>query len=113
MFIVPFSSGPSSALGLAGAEPCAQDAGTFPSYLRHGDVFSVFLGITEATLQDADAPLVVVAGSRDEFYPAERSEQMARALERRARSVELRIYDAPHEVPREAYPIIDEWLRRH
>jgi phospholipase/carboxylesterase len=56
--------------------------------------------------------VLYLAGERDEFYPPERVRQNARALERRARSVELRIFDAGHEVPREAYPLIDEWLAR-
>jgi predicted esterase len=36
----------------------------------------------------------------------------AEALRRRARSVELRFFDAGHEVPRESYAVIDEWLKR-
>lgn len=65
----------------------------------------------EGKYRDADFDVLCVGATRDEFYPPERSEQMARALERRARTVEFRLFDAPHEVPREAYPVIDEWLR--
>jgi predicted esterase len=56
--------------------------------------------------------VLVVAGERDEFYPPERVRSNARALERRARSVELRFYEAGHEVPRAAYDDIRAWLRR-
>jgi predicted esterase len=64
----------------------------------------------EGEYRDGDFDVLLVAGSRDEFYPAERSEQNARALKRRARSVERRLFDAGHEVPRESYPMIRDWL---
>ena len=64
----------------------------------------------EGKYRDGDFDVLVVAGSRDEFYDAERSERNARALERRARSVDYRLFDAGHEVPREAYPVVAEWL---
>ncbi len=60
---------------------------------------------------EAEFDVLLVAGSRDEFYPTERSQRNARALKSRARSVELRLFDAAHEVPRDAYPVIDAWLR--
>jgi phospholipase/carboxylesterase len=53
-----------------------------------------------------------LAGERDEFYTPERIRQNAAALERRARSLELRFFEAGHEIPRAAYPVIDEWLQR-
>jgi len=54
--------------------------------------------------------VLYIAGERDEFYPPDRIRQNARALERRARSVEAQIFAVGHEVPREAYPVIDQWL---
>jgi predicted esterase len=56
--------------------------------------------------------VLYIAAERDEFYTPERMRQNAEALKRRARSVELRFFDAKHEVPRQAYPIMDEWLRQ-
>jgi len=56
--------------------------------------------------------VLCIAAERDEFYTPERMRQNAEALESRARSVDLQFFDAKHEVPREAYPIIDEWLRQ-
>lgn len=56
--------------------------------------------------------VLIVAAERDEFYTPERIGQNALALERRAKSVTLRMFDAGHEVPREAYPVIDQWLQR-
>ena len=55
--------------------------------------------------------VLYVAGARDEFYPPERVERFAGALGTRARSVDLRVFDSGHEVPRGAAPVIDEWLR--
>ena len=56
--------------------------------------------------------VLCVAAERDEFYTPERMRQNAEALKSRAHSVELRLFDAKHEVPREAYPVIDGWLRQ-
>lgn len=55
--------------------------------------------------------VLLVAGEGDEFYTPERIRQNALALERRARSVTVQLFDAGHEVPREAYPMIDQWLQ--
>jgi predicted esterase len=56
--------------------------------------------------------VLYVAAERDEFYTPERMRQNTEALKTRARSVELQFFDAKHEVPREAYTVIDGWLRR-
>lgn len=56
--------------------------------------------------------MLYIAAERDEYYTPERMRQNAEALRSRARSVELRFFDAGHEVPRESYPVIDEWLGR-
>lgn len=55
--------------------------------------------------------VLYVASERDEFYTSERIRQNAESLARRARSVQLRMFEAGHEVPREAYPVIDAWLK--
>jgi phospholipase/carboxylesterase len=55
--------------------------------------------------------VLYIAAERDEFYTPERMRQNAEALKSRARSVELRFFDAKHEVPREAYSTINEWLK--
>lgn len=56
--------------------------------------------------------VLYIAAERDEFYTPERMRQNAEALRTRARAVELQFFDAPHEVPRASYSVIDEWLRR-
>jgi phospholipase/carboxylesterase len=65
----------------------------------------------EGKYRAGDVDVLYIAGARDEFYPCERIEQFADALATRARSVDLRVFDAGHEVPREAAPVIDAWLR--
>ena len=55
--------------------------------------------------------VLYVAGERDEFYSTERIRQNAEALQQRAKSVELHLFDAGHEVPRAAYPVIEAWLK--
>ncbi|MGE0882335.1 MAG: alpha/beta hydrolase [Blastocatellales bacterium] len=67
---------------------------------------------TEGKYSGDNVDVLYVAAERDEFYTPERMRDAAEALRRRARSVELKFFDAGHEVPREAYPVIDEWLRR-
>jgi len=67
---------------------------------------------TEGKYQSGVVDVLYIAAERDEYYTPDRMRQNAEALRRRARSVELRFFDATHEVPRESYPAIDEWLGR-
>jgi phospholipase/carboxylesterase len=55
--------------------------------------------------------VLYISGERDEFYSPQRIEDYAAALRTRARSVSLRILSSGHEVSRESYSIMDEWLR--
>ncbi|MDX2029904.1 MAG: hypothetical protein SF339_04480 [Blastocatellia bacterium] len=59
-----------------------------------------------------EVDVLYIAAERDEYYTPERMRQNAEALRSRARSVELELYDAGHEVPRDALPAIDAWLAR-
>jgi predicted esterase len=54
--------------------------------------------------------VLYIAAERDEYYTPDRMRRNAEALRRRAKSVELRFFDAGHEVPRESYAVIEEWL---
>jgi predicted esterase len=65
---------------------------------------------SEGKYQSGEIDVLYLATERDEFYTPERMRQNAEALRKRARSVELRFFDAGHEVPRDAYPVIDNWL---
>jgi len=67
---------------------------------------------SEGKYQSGGIDVLYIGGERDEFYSPERVRGNARALERRARSVELHILDAGHEVPRDSYAVINEWLAR-
>ena len=58
-----------------------------------------------------DLDVLYIGASRDEFYTPERIKQFSTALENRAHSVELKMYDTGHEVPRDAYPEIDQWIK--
>jgi len=67
---------------------------------------------TEGKYQSGAVDVLYIAAERDEYYSPDRMRQNAEALRGRARSVELRFFDAGHEVPRESYSVIDEWLGR-
>jgi phospholipase/carboxylesterase len=67
---------------------------------------------TEGKYQSGVVDVLYIAAERDEYYTPDRMRRNAEALRRRARSVELRFFDAGHEVPRESYAAIDEWLKR-
>jgi len=60
--------------------------------------------------QSGKIDVLYLAAERDEFYTPDRMRQNAEALRGRAGSVELRFFDVGHEVPRESYPVINEWL---
>src|SRR6266511_173766 len=66
--------------------------------------------IIETLTSTGVADVLYVAAERDQYYTPDRMRRNAEALRRRARSVELRFFDAAHEVPRESYPVIEEWL---
>src|SRR5205085_9401167 len=90
-------------------------AGTHPNRVR--GVVAICGGIPgdweqPGKYEGGDIDVLYVAAERDEFYTPERMRQKAEALKRRARSVELQFFDAKYEVPRESYPVIDEWLRQ-
>jgi phospholipase/carboxylesterase len=65
---------------------------------------------TDGKYQSGKIDVLYIAAERDEFYTPDRMRQNAESLRSRARSVELRFFDAAHEVPRDAYPMIDNWL---
>jgi len=100
----------------------SQAAGAnFRFAFTHGDlvrgVVAICGGIpgdweTEGKYQSGAVDVLYIAAERDEYYTPDRMRQSAEALRSRARSVELRFFDAEHEVPRESYPVIDEWLKR-
>lgn len=56
--------------------------------------------------------VLCIAAERDEFYTPDQMRERAEALKSRARSVELRLFDAKHEVPRDSYSVINEWLQQ-
>jgi predicted esterase len=85
----------------------------------HGDLIRGVVAIcggipgdweTEEKYQSGVVDVLYIAAERDEYYTPDRMRRNAEALRRHARSVELRFFDAGHEVPRESHPVIDEWL---
>jgi predicted esterase len=54
-----------------------------------------------------------LAGRRDEFYPPTRTKDYAAQLETRARDVEVRGYDAEHEIVPAMREDVREWLNKH
>jgi predicted esterase len=55
--------------------------------------------------------VLYIGASQDEFYTPERLAQFADAMRQRARSVELQMFDCGHEVPRDSYPTINQWIK--
>lgn len=58
----------------------------------------------------AKFPILYAGGERDEFYPPAKIRENAEKLRRFAPNVEVRLFDAGHEVPPSAIPGIREWL---
>src|SRR5262245_35090729 len=63
--------------------------------------------------QAANFDVLYLGAERDEFYAPERIRRNAELLSNRAASVDLQFFATEHEVPRDAYPVIDEWLSWH
>jgi phospholipase/carboxylesterase len=59
------------------------------------------------------AAVLHLAGRRDEFYPPSRTSAYAAQLGRRSRAVEIRDYDAGHEIVPAMREDMREWLHEH
>lgn len=67
---------------------------------------------TSPAYHHADIDVLHLAGTGDEFYPPERVRDYERQLKTRARSVELKSYNATHEIVPEMRPDVVQWLTR-
>ena len=63
--------------------------------------------------QQSDTNVLIIAGETDEFYPLERTRTFKDAIARRARSAEFRSFPVGHVFPREALPLINDWIKAH
>ena len=63
--------------------------------------------------KQTNAAVLHLTGNRDEFYPPTRTKDYAAQLERRARDVEMRSYDAEHEIVPAMREDVREWLDEH
>ncbi|HYY57448.1 MAG TPA: dienelactone hydrolase family protein, partial [Pyrinomonadaceae bacterium] len=59
------------------------------------------------------AAVLHLCGARDEFYPPERVEDYGARLKERARDVEVKSYDAGHEIVPRMREDVRSWLRSH
>ncbi len=59
---------------------------------------------------NSDTDILIIAGETDDIYPLERTRGFKDALRRRAREVEYRSFPVGHVFPREALPVIDQWI---
>jgi predicted esterase len=60
--------------------------------------------------QHSETDVLIIAGETDEFYPLERTRTFKDAIARRARAVEFRSFPVGHVFPREALPLINDWI---
>jgi predicted esterase len=63
--------------------------------------------------QQSDTDVLIIAGETDEFYPLERTRTFKEAIARRARSAEFKSFPVGHVFPREALPLINDWIKAH
>ncbi|HSO74516.1 MAG TPA: dienelactone hydrolase family protein [Blastocatellia bacterium] len=61
--------------------------------------------------KNSDTDVLIIAGETDQFYPLERTRTFKDALARRARSVNFVSFPVGHVFPREALPVINEWIK--
>ncbi len=60
--------------------------------------------------RDSPVEVLYLAGRSDEFYPPEKIEENARALETRGARVAGRVLETGHDFPAEALPLVRSWL---
>lgn len=63
--------------------------------------------------QQSDTDVLIIAGETDEFYPLDRTRTFKEAIAKRARSAEFRSFPVGHVFPREALPLINDWIKEH
>jgi phospholipase/carboxylesterase len=68
---------------------------------------------TNENYRQINADVLHLAGTRDEFYTAERIKDYERQLATRARSVSFKRYDATHEIVDEMRTDVKQWLIQH
>ena len=61
--------------------------------------------------KETDTDVLIIAGDTDQFYPLERTRTFKNALASRARSVDFMSFPVGHVFPREALPLINEWIK--
>lgn len=89
---------------------------THPDQLR--GVIGICGGIpgdweTNQNYRPTNAAILHLAGTRDEYYPPARVADYAEQLRLRARNVEMRSYDAAHEVVPSMREDVRIWLNEH
>lgn len=67
---------------------------------------------TEGKYSGDNLDVLYIGTERDEFYTPDRIKNFSEALQLRARSVELQMFDDIHKVPRSSYQAIDKWIKR-
>jgi predicted esterase len=87
---------------------------TYPDVLR--GVIGICGGLPgdweSASYKQTDAAVFHLTGARDEFYPPSRVANYAAQLRQRAKDVEFRSYDAPHEISPAMRDDLREWLQQ-
>ena len=66
---------------------------------------------TEGKYEGSELDVLYIGAEQDEFYTPKHLQQFASAMEQRAHSVELKMFNCGHEVPRDSYPTIDQWIK--
>lgn len=87
---------------------------TFPNRLR--GVVGICGGIpgdweTSELYKETPASVLHLSGTRDEFYPPARVRDYSERLRMRARDVEMKAYDAEHEIVPAMREDVREWLQ--
>ena len=65
---------------------------------------------SEGKYNGSDLDVLYIGAEQDEVYTPERLEEFASAMQQRARSVTLQMFACGHEVPRDSYPTINQWI---
>lgn len=67
--------------------------------------------VTEGKYKGDELEVLYIGAEQDEFYTPTRLTEFAAAIQQRAQSVELKMFACGHEVPRDSYPTINQWIQ--
>ena len=74
-------------------------------FVKYSELF-----VSNITKESRDTPILIIQGTRDEIITPDKAEKTVQLLSDLGYNVRFELYDAGHKVPKEAMPVIREFI---